>query len=83
LSRSIDVLGVGWTNDITNERGSIAFTEVTQGYRFSGRLQGCTNSAATFGTWNIVPGTYEVTVSSLYSNIPGVNTVVASKLTIP
>jgi hypothetical protein len=50
-------------------RGSVVLTDRTQGYRFSGALQGCTNTAATFSV-NVFPGTYQVAVEGSYADLP-------------
>jgi hypothetical protein len=63
-------------------RGAVVLTQATQGYSFTAFLQGCTNSTATFST-SIYPGTYEVTVSGLFSNLPSPAYVGMSAVALP
>jgi hypothetical protein len=68
--------------DASHRRGAVTLVETTQGYSFSASLQGCTNTtAATFST-AVYPGTYEVTVSGDYSDLPGLAYVASSALVV-
>ncbi len=63
-------------------RGDVVLTETTQGYSFTSFLQGCTNTAATFST-AVYPGTYVVTVSGFFSDLPSPAYVGVSRVAIP
>jgi hypothetical protein len=63
-------------------RGKVVLTETTQGYSFTAFLEGCTNTTATFST-AVYPGTYEVTVSGFFSDLPFPAYVGVSMVTIP
>ncbi len=62
-------------------RGSVTLVETTQGYSFAANLQGCTNTTATFSA-AVYPGTYQVAVSGLYSDLPELAYVASSALAV-
>jgi hypothetical protein len=63
-------------------RGDVILADTTQGYSFTTFLQGCTNTTATFSTV-VYPGTYEVTVSGFFSDLPFPAYVGVPMVTIP
>ena len=63
-------------------RGQVTLTDTTQGVSFTADLQGCTNTTATFST-TVFPGTYEVTITGQYSDLPGASYLAVSRIVVP
>jgi hypothetical protein len=55
--------------DTTDPLGEVTLKETTFGYTFTTNLQGCGDTAATF-SMVVYPGTYEVMVEGINSNLP-------------
>ena len=60
----------------------MTLTDTTQGVSFTADLQGCTNTTATFST-TVFPGTYEVTITGQYSDLPGASYLAVSRIVVP